>query len=210
MYRLHWFPGNASLAPHILLRELGADFELVFVDRTVDAHRAQAYRALNPKGVIPTLEHDGWALTEAAAICIYLADQHAGAPFGSPSDPRERARLLEWLFYLSNTVQPELMVFHYPERRIGETGVAELRARAEQRLGEMYRFVDDVLIGRRFLLGETPSAADLYLLMLVRWARSFDAPPRDLPQVGRAVRALLERPAVQAALNAEQLEPPWV
>jgi glutathione S-transferase len=69
MYRLHYFPGNASLAPHMLLRELGADFELVLVDRTTDAHRSAAYRVLNPKGVIPTLEHDGWVLTESAAIC---------------------------------------------------------------------------------------------------------------------------------------------
>ena len=50
MIRLHYFPGNASLIPHLLLEELGVPFELVLVDRTVQAHKSPAYLRLNPNG----------------------------------------------------------------------------------------------------------------------------------------------------------------
>ena len=55
MYRLHYYPGNASLTPHMLLHEIGAPFELVLVDRRRDAHKDAAYLRLNPMGRIPTL-----------------------------------------------------------------------------------------------------------------------------------------------------------
>jgi glutathione S-transferase len=42
MLQLHWFPGNASLAPHMLLEELGVAFELRLVDRTQEAQRSPA------------------------------------------------------------------------------------------------------------------------------------------------------------------------
>jgi glutathione S-transferase len=195
----------------MLLRELGVGFELVLVDRTRGDQRSDAYLAKNPKGAIPTLEDDGWVLTEAAAICAHLVEAHAVAPWGRPADARARTRLLEWLFYLSNTVQPESMLYHYPERHLAD-GVAQraLRARAEERLGEMFTFVDRVLGDRPFLLGTEPSAADLYLLMMARWARSFASPPRSLPHLGVTLSVLLERSAVRATFVAEGIGAPYV
>ena len=51
--QLHYYPSNASMAPHLLLEELGAPHELVLVDRTQSAHKSPAYLALNPNGLIP-------------------------------------------------------------------------------------------------------------------------------------------------------------
>jgi glutathione S-transferase len=51
MYRLHYYPGNASLAPHLLLQELGVKFQLELVDRRVDAHKSPDYLKLNPNGL---------------------------------------------------------------------------------------------------------------------------------------------------------------
>ena len=55
MIYLHYFPGNASMIPHILLEELGIPFDLVLVDRTQNLHKSAAYLELNPNGKIPTL-----------------------------------------------------------------------------------------------------------------------------------------------------------
>ena len=55
MLQLHYFPGNASLIPHIVLEELGVPFELKYVDRAVAAHKSPEYLALNPNGLIPVL-----------------------------------------------------------------------------------------------------------------------------------------------------------
>ncbi|HEY4069210.1 MAG TPA: glutathione S-transferase N-terminal domain-containing protein, partial [Burkholderiaceae bacterium] len=51
--QLHYYPSNASMAPHLVLEEIGAPYELVLVDRTVQAHKSPAYLALNPNGLIP-------------------------------------------------------------------------------------------------------------------------------------------------------------
>ena len=55
MMRLYYYPGNASLTPHMLLEEIGSPFELALVDRANAAHKAPEYLKLNPNGLIPVL-----------------------------------------------------------------------------------------------------------------------------------------------------------
>ena len=66
MIYLHYFPGNASMIPHILLEELGIPFELVLVDRTQNLHKSADYLRLNPNGKIPTLVQTSPALPNQA------------------------------------------------------------------------------------------------------------------------------------------------
>jgi glutathione S-transferase len=86
--QLHYFPGNASLAPHMLLEELGVPFELRLVDRAQDAQKSPAYLKLNPNGTIPVLVDGDLVLYETAAICLHLVDTHPGAGLApAPLDP---------------------------------------------------------------------------------------------------------------------------
>src|SRR5450759_2871029 len=116
MYQLYYYPGNANLAPHILLEEIGADYELVLVDRNKNEHKSPAYLKLNPAGRIPVLVDGDLVLYEAAAICLHLADRHAAAGLAPALGSTERAELYKWLVYLTNTVQAELLLYFYPER----------------------------------------------------------------------------------------------
>ena len=54
MYKLFYYPSNASLAPHLVLKELGVEFELELVDRKIDEHKSKEYLVLNPTGRMPT------------------------------------------------------------------------------------------------------------------------------------------------------------
>jgi len=67
LLQLHYFPSNASMAPHMVLEELGVPFELKLVDRTNDAHKSPAYRKLNPNGLIPVMVDGDLLLYETAA-----------------------------------------------------------------------------------------------------------------------------------------------
>ena len=124
MLKLHYFPGNASLIAHIVLEEIGVPFALEHVDRTQAAHKSAAYLALNPNGLIPVLVDDEsksvdgepLVLYETAAICMHLADMHAAAGLMPPFGTRERANAYKWLAWLSNTLQPALTLYFYPER----------------------------------------------------------------------------------------------
>ena len=76
MYQLYYYPRNASLAPHLVLEHLNEEFELLLVDRDNHQQKSPEYLALNPAGRIPTLLHNGLAISESSAICLYLCEQH--------------------------------------------------------------------------------------------------------------------------------------
>lgn len=74
--KLYYAPDTCSLSPHIVLRELGLEFELVKVDnRSKLTADGRDFRIINPKGYVAALELDnGQILTEGPAIVQYLAD----------------------------------------------------------------------------------------------------------------------------------------
>jgi glutathione S-transferase len=216
MIRLHYFPGNASLTPHVLLHEIGAPFELVLVDRTQGAHQRPEYLKLNPNGRIPVLEDGALVLYETAAICLHLADTHPAARLAPPLGSAERAHFYKWLVWLTNTPQAMLMHYFYPERLVapGDAGAAaQVKARACEQVGAMLQQLDDQLAshGAPWLLGEAYSAVDPFAFMLGRWTRGFETrPAHAYPRLGPYLQRMLARPAVQRAIAAEGLPEPWV
>lgn len=215
MIRLHHYPGNASFAPHVLLRELGAPFELELVDRGRAAHKAPEYLKLNPNGQIPVLVDGSLVLYETAAICLHLCDTHPQAGLAPSLGTAERAHFYKWLVWLTNTPQAMLMHYFYPERLVddGDAGAAtQVRAHAQARVGAMLQQLDDQLAGHggSWLLPSGYSAVDPYTFMLCRWTRGFpDRPARDYPHIGPYLARMLERPAVQAAFAAEKIGAPF-
>jgi len=215
MIQLHYHPGNASLAPHMLLEEIGAPFELVFVDRANAAHRSPEYLKLNPNGQIPVLVEGDFVLYEAAAICLYLADRYPEAKLAPPLRTPERAHFYQWLFWCTNTLQAMLMHYFYSERMVDDgdaNAAAQVRNRAEVRAGAMLDRLDEQLAshGGDWLLGSTFSAVDPYALMLCRWTRNFARPARSLPRLAPYLQRMLARPAARRAFATEKLSAPFV
>ena len=97
MIQLHYYPGNASLIPHLLLEELGLPFELQYVDRAQSAQKSPAYLKLNPNGLIPVLVDGPLVLYETAAICLHLADAHLNSGLVPAPGTPERAHAYKWL-----------------------------------------------------------------------------------------------------------------
>jgi glutathione S-transferase len=213
--RLYYFPGNANIAPHIVLEEIGAPFALELVDRKSDAHKSAAYLALNPNGSIPVLVDGDVVLYEAAAICLYLADKHPEANLVPPLRTPERAHCYKWLMWCTNTMQAMLIHYFYPDRIVDEGDAAAARqveARAQARVGAMLDQLDAQLAshGGPWMLASGYSVVDPYAFMLCRWTRGFPRPARSLPRLGPYLARMLERPAVQRMFAAENLAPPFV
>ncbi len=215
MVQLHYFPSTASMAPHILLEEIGAPYERVLVDRTQGVQKTQQYLQLNPNGLIPSLTDGDLVLYESAAICLYLCDSHPEAALAPPLGSAARAHFYKWLIWLTNTLQATLIVYFYPERWMNASnpaGAAELKVHAEARVRVLIDQLDSELgrHGGPWLLGEAYTAVDAYTLMLCRWTRNFGQPARTRPQLGPYLQRVLARPAVIRAFEAEELAAPWV
>ena len=211
MITLHYNPGNASLFPHILLRELGVPFELAFVDRDADAQTSPDYLALNPHGKIPVLVDGDLVLFETAAIGLYLADAYPAAGLAPAPGDRLRPLYYRWMAQITNTLQSEFRAWFYPhEFTTDPAGVDAVQAAVGARIMGAFERLDAQLGDGTWLLGDRLSAADLYLLMMTRWGRTLPRPARDLPKVGAHARRLLARPAVAEAFRVEELPEPWI
>ncbi len=220
MIQLHYYPSTASMAPHILLRELGIPFELLLVDRTQNAHKMTAYLKLNPNGLIPVLADGELILYEAAAICLHLCDTHPAGGLAPAPGTAARAHFYKWLMWLTNTLQTTLITYFYPERWVNvgnDSGVLQVKAQAEIKAGLLLDQLDAELArnlqthAQPWLLGAHYSAVDIYTLMLCRWTRNFASKPaRDREHLGPYLQRVLARPAVVKAFEAEQLALPWV
>ena len=213
MLQLHYYPSNASMAPHMLLEELGVPYELKLVDRTRNAHKSPEYLLLNPNGKIPVLVDGELVLYETAAICLHLADTHPEAGLAPPLGTGARAHFYKWLVWLTNTLQAALLLYFYPERWADdEGGRAQVKSHAEASIGAMLDQLDAELArhGGPWLLGERFSAVDPYALMLCRWTRGFARPARNLPQLGPYLHRVMVRPATRRVFEREGLAQPWV
>ena len=219
MIELHYSPTDASMTPHIILEELGLPFELVLVDRSVNAQKSSEYLQLNPNGTIPTLVHDDLVLFETAAIAIYLAELKPEAGLVPSVGTAERGTFYKWMFWLANTFHSNLMPYFYSERWVNggnEAGAAEVKLQAQKRIKGLLKILDDELAahGQDYLLGKYFSVADVYAFMLCRWTRNFSgdacAPARDWTHLRPYLERILARPAVQRVYVAEKIVAPFI
>jgi glutathione S-transferase len=210
---LHYFPSNASMTPHLLLREIGVPFELQLVDRTQAAHKSPAYLKLNPNGLIPVLQHGDLVLYETAAIVLHLVDAFPQAGLAPPVGTPARAEFYKWLVWLSSSVQALMPLYFYSDRWVAAgnaAGAAEVRAQAEAKIASMIDQVEARLAIQPWMGGDRYSALDPYTFMLCRWTRGMTRPARTLPHLGPWLQKMLARPAVQRVIELEGLPPPLV
>jgi glutathione S-transferase len=216
MITLHYFPGNASVTPHVLLREIGVPFELQLVDRTVNAHKSSDYLKLNPNGLIPVLVDGDLVLYETAAIGLHLVDTYPQAGLAPAVGSPQRAHFYKWLVWLTNTLQATLIHYFYPDRLVNAgdaAAAAQVKAAAHAKVVTMLQQLDDQLAshGQPWLLGPEFSLVDIYAFMLCRWTRGFATQPaREFPHLGPFLQRMLARPAVQKVIEVEGWAAPLV
>lgn len=188
----------------MLLAEMNLDYQLVLVDRKTQAQKDPAYLKLNPTGRIPTLVENSQAIHESAAICLHLCERHPEAGLMPLAGTFERAKFYQWLFYLNASLQPELMVYFYPQKHTqNPVDSAAIKAAQEARVIEMLQHIDAELEGKTYLLGDSLSACDFILFMLCHWADDFPTAPLSLPNLGALLRRIAQRDSVRKVCKIE-------
>lgn len=211
MYVLHYAPDNASLIVRLALEELGQPYRTALVDRGRRAQDSAAYRALNPAGLIPTLETPDGPISETGAILLWLADRHGGGLFPAPDAP-DRGRALKWLFFLSNTAHADLRQVFYPRLYATEPGLAGHGALARARMLRHFGLLERAAAEAPALFAP-PAILGLYTAALMRWSRLYPQgacgwfDPAAYPALGAIATALDARPSVAALCRAEGMAP---
>jgi glutathione S-transferase len=184
-------PGSHNaLKVAVLLRELALDFELINVDPASQLRPPDApLRALNPNGLTPILDDDGFILWESAAILQYLCDSRGPTPL-LPIEPKPRARVLQWLTWEASTVIPALMALYMA--RVGGGDDAAAVRRVDIVLGLLERQLNS-----RAWVADNYSIADLALGCSVPALLSIGVNFAAYPMLRRWLHALRGRPAWQ-------------
>ena len=204
--KLYYVPGACSLSPHIVLRELGAQFELEKVDnKTKKTQSGADFWQINPKGYVPVLElDDGRRLTENPVILQYIADQHSAAGLVPPCGTFERYGVIEWLNFITSEIHKTY------GQLFKDTTPEEYKTISKENLAKRYTFLDEQLASRQYLHGSKFGIADSYLFVVTNWMGRFGLDMNKWPNVKAYYQRIAARPKVQEAMQAEGLKLPQV
>jgi glutathione S-transferase len=176
-----------------MLEEIGQPYrtELLGSDTTM---KAPAYLAVNPMGKVPALRHGETVITEAAAICAYLADVFPAAGLAPAAGDRLRGPYYRWLFFAAGPLEAaasnRALGFIVPdgrERMIGYGTYAQAMDALEGAVSQ-----GDYIVGRRF------TAADVYIGSHIGFGMQFGTIERR-PAFERYLARLAVRPAYARA-----------
>ena len=198
-YRLYGRQGAGSMAAQMLLEEIGAAYELVWVAKV--PAEIEAFRRVSPAGKIPVLVlPDGTVVSESAAILIHLTDAHPGAGLAPAAGSSAHARFLQWMVFLSANMYEAALRFYYAGRysAAGEAAAAQIKQQALTDWTSHLKTVQAAL--SPYVLGAERSAADLYLHMITSWY-PFDDPAlaADFAKLRHHAELLRRRPATRKA-----------
>jgi glutathione S-transferase len=193
MYTLHYAPDNASLIIRLVLDGAGIPYRTALVDRSRRAQDGAAYRALNPTGLIPTLETPQGPISETAAILLWLTDtHHLGPAHGHP----DRLIFLKWLFFLSNSAHADLRQIFYPHQYAPTDAHAGHREITAARMLRHFALLDAAATQHPRLFAAA-SPLGVYTVTLTRWAALY-------PEHGPKWFDLSAFPALEALARAQE------
>ncbi len=172
-----------------MLEEVGQPYRTEIMDYATTL-KAPAYLAINPMGKIPAIRHGEAVVTEAAAICAYLADAFPGAALAPALGDKARAPYFRWLFFAAGPVESVVI-----------TKALGLEVKPEQKrmvgwgdAADTLNTLEGAVSGRDYITGNAFSAADVYVCAQLGWGMQFGAIEKR-PAFEAYVARLSQRPA---------------
>jgi glutathione S-transferase len=145
-----------------LLDELGLAYERIDAGGAFGQTNTPEYRAMNPPGLVPTLQEDGFSLFESNAILRYLCNSQAPGTTWYPAAARARAEVDAWLdMQQTNLTAPQGRMFVGLVRTPPEKRDPAAIAAAAADAGKVWSMVNTKLTGRDFICGDKPTIADM-------------------------------------------------
>jgi glutathione S-transferase len=191
--RLYEFAPTRSIRVRWTLQELSVDFESVTVNLAAGEHRRPEFLKINPAGRVPVLVDNDFVLTESVAIVLYLAEKypHKGLV---PTDLKQRAQVNRWLLFTATELEQPLWRISrhtalYPEhlRLPAEVSLAR------QDFTDMAAVMEAHMQGRKFIVGDTLTVADIVGAYTLDWANEAQLLD-DFPQLLGYMQGMYARP----------------
>jgi glutathione S-transferase len=182
-----------------LLEELGINYERIDAGGAFGGTDTPHYRAMNPLGLIPALEDEGFALFESNAILRYICNAHAPQSAVYPASPTARASVEAWMDFQQTALSGhQSIVYKGLIRTEPENRDAAALAAAIKEAAKIWSVIDGRVALHSYVAGHEMTLADVAFGPHVhRWFNMpFERP--EAPNLHAWYRRLLERPAFKA------------
>jgi glutathione S-transferase len=193
----HHAPMSRSNIVHWMLEELGIPYELHAISLERGDHKKPEYLAINPMGKVPAITHQGVTITEAAAICAYLADEFPAAKLAAPVGSPQRGIYLKWLFFSPSCLEQAMI------DRAHDRPPVPARASSYGDYDTVMDTVAQAVVEGPYLLGQHFTAADVVLGSCLQFGTMINALP-ERPEFSAYLGRLRQRPALQRSFAKNQ------
>ncbi len=179
--------------------ELGEVCEIRLINLRKGEGRTPQFLKINPMGKLPALQHRGAIVTEAAAICAYLADAFPSKGLAPATDDPKRGVYFRWMFFAPSCIEPMML------DRLGKVTRENATAAGHGDYERVMASIDQALSNGPWLLGDKFSAADVVMGSTLNFATMFGAIPKE-GRIKDYVERVVARPAFIAMMkkSAEQ------
>ncbi len=206
MPTLYFGKGSCALASLIALEESGLSFNAHKLNLANGDQRTPDFLKINPKGRVPALVTRRGTLTETPAILAYVAAMAPEAGLAPLDDPFEFARLQAFNNYICSTVHVNHAHRPRGSRWADDPAALEaMKAKVPQTMTESFTLIEETMFEGPWVMGERYTVADPYLFVMTDWLPSDGVDPARFPKVAAHHARMLERPAVQRALQREKI-----
>jgi glutathione S-transferase len=205
MLTLYYSPGACSMASHIVLEEVGAEYEPRLVSLAKGEHLTPEYKKINPRSKVPALMlEDGGILVENTAIVSFLARRHPEKKL-LPADELGRARCVAMCTWFSNTVHPAFGRWYRPERFTADAaGQAAVKESGKAAFWAGLQEIDAMIGDDPWVMGGAYTVVDPYALVFYGWGPRLDLPMAELKRLTAWKDRMLQRAAVRRILEREK------
>lgn len=188
----YYAPRSRSGIALWMLEELGVPYKLELLSLKRGTQKSPEYLAVNPMGKVPAIKHGETVVTEAAAICCYLADAFPAAGLAPAIGDPARGTYLRWLFFSPSCIEPVIAdkAFQRPPVPARTVGYGDFDT--------VMTVLSQAVSNGDYLLGDRFSAADVVLGSTLRYGMMFGVIPHR-PEFDAYADRLASRPALQRA-----------
>ena len=202
MLTLYYTPNSCSLASHLTLEHVGAEYDLVRIDFSANEQRSPAYLKVNPKGRVPALVTSSGVLTETPAMLQFIAQMYPNAKLAPLDDTFRLAEMNAFNSYLCSTVHVAHAHRMRGHRWADDPAALEaMRKKVPQSVGDAFAIIENEYLRGPWVLGEQFSTSDYYLLTIARWLEGDGVDLARLPRVLEHRRRMLDLPVVARVLG---------
>ena len=208
--KLYFAPGACSFVPHVLLQLSGAEFEPALVKLHKGEQNGDDYKAINPRSQVPVLVDEGKVITQIVAIILYLDQKFPDAQF-LPTEPIARAKAIEVLAWMNNTVHPTFTHIFMPHK-FSDQAEVQVALKTfntnvyKSLLSEIEDLVAHHLSPSGWLSGTRLGPLDAYALTLTRWGSIAGIDPTSYPNLWAHVSRVASNAQVSQVIERERLQ----